>query len=294
MSGRPAKLKIHQPPNTKMSETIENEPTTESTGEYKGGIPLPSFPSSSWLKIGIDTAVASSQGYKNCEEAGAAGEQRKLRSATKKNVDPLAGKASSFLYSGTELNKTCIEGVRSLVDVYGDHLERTAHAAASISQNVTDASETATEAFYAVASSAEEVKETAKTLGEGISDLNKNINNVCIVANSMLTHTVHLLHEAVAELRMVNQNLKGIKDELGAQNTLTSSGGAGPDGFATASRSFISRSTRAAAKTVRISTCSSCGIPTIRGTGASKSCWGRSRCPPRFAPTRMMLTASAP
>ncbi|KAF6827221.1 hypothetical protein CMUS01_09105 [Colletotrichum musicola] len=54
----------------------------------------------------------------------------------------------------------------------------------------------------------------------------------------MLTHTVHLLWEAVAELRMVNQNLKGIKDELSAQNTLTSSGGAGPDGFASVVHGF--------------------------------------------------------
>ncbi|KAK2007953.1 hypothetical protein LZ32DRAFT_540900 [Colletotrichum eremochloae] len=55
----------------------------------------------------------------------------------------------------------------------------------------------------------------------------------------MLKHTVHLLQEAVAELRMINQNLKGIKDELGAHNTLISMGGASPDGFAPVVHGFV-------------------------------------------------------
>ncbi|KAF5593772.1 uncharacterized protein FSUBG_9680 [Fusarium subglutinans] len=73
---------------------------------------------------------------------------------------------------------------------------------------------------------------TAERVDQSISNLNKNIGGVRIMANSMMSGILQALEEVVEEVRMINHNLEGIKDELRAKNILVSSGGFGPDGFA--------------------------------------------------------------
>lgn len=168
---------------------------------------------------------------KDWNKGSAALAERKLYDAISGQVDSLSTDASSLLKSGTELNNTRATCVKEMARAYERHLDSTAHATASIRQNFEDVSKAATQASQSVSQSAGAVQQAAERTTATMENLDNCVGSVRIVAGSMVAIT-YLLKQAVDEMRQMNQNLKRIKDELSAQNTLTSSGGSGPDGFA--------------------------------------------------------------
>lgn len=169
---------------------------------------------------------------KDWSEGSAAKARQRLDNSIGKHVDPIAKKASDFLDTGKELNETCAKSVKRMVIAYEQKAHTLNHSAESMARNVQKVSGSVAKASEAVSSSTGVVEETARTMSESIHNLSQNIDGVFVRLNSSLGAITGLLSQAVAQMHVLNQTLRGIKDELSAQNTLISSGGSGPDGFA--------------------------------------------------------------
>ncbi|KAH6972609.1 hypothetical protein EDB80DRAFT_693501 [Ilyonectria destructans] len=194
----------------------------DSTGNDLYGLVPPA------VKYGIEGAKLALYARKEWNEGSAAKERQRLDHSIREHVGPIANDVSRLLDSGARANETYARCAEEITDT----IATTSKVADSIGRNVENITKSAVQASEDISSSAQAWKETAETTKGCVNNLNKNIGGVCIIAGSMFGSIVHALEEAVKEIRMINHNLQGIKDELRAQNTLVSSGGSGPDGFA--------------------------------------------------------------
>ncbi|KAG9508282.1 hypothetical protein J7337_001846 [Fusarium musae] len=170
-------------------------------------------------KIGASAVKDGVIVRKEWNEGSCAAEQQRLYRSIRNHVDPIAKDLSKVLDSGNTTIKAYEDGAKATTAT----MTTTSKAADSIGRN-----------FETITKSA-----TAERVDESISTLNKNINGVCIMANSMMSGILQALEEVVKEVRLINHNLEGIKDELRAKNILASSGGSGPDGFARVVHGFV-------------------------------------------------------
>ncbi|EXK23826.1 hypothetical protein FOMG_19418 [Fusarium oxysporum f. sp. melonis 26406] len=172
---------------------------------------------------------------KEWNEGSAAAERQRLDRSIRNHVDPTAKGLSKVLDSGNTTIKAYENGAKAMTAT----LATTSKVADSIGQNFDTITKSAAQTSGDISNTALAWQKTAERVDESISTLNKNISGVCIMANSMMSGMVQALEEVVKEVRMINHNLEGIKDELRAKNILVSSGGSGPDGFARVVHGFL-------------------------------------------------------
>ncbi|KAF5962534.1 hypothetical protein FBULB1_14074 [Fusarium bulbicola] len=186
-------------------------------------------------KIGASAAKDGVTVRKEWNEGSAAAERQKLYRSIRSHVDPIAKDVSKVLDSSNTTIKAYENGAKAMTAT----LATTSKVADSIGQNFDTITKSATQASEDISRTAVAWQKTAGRVDESLSNLNKNISGVCIMANSMMSGILQALEEVVEEVRMINHNLEGIKDELRAKNILVSSGGFGPDGFARVVHGFV-------------------------------------------------------
>ncbi|TDZ21672.1 hypothetical protein Cob_v005282 [Colletotrichum orbiculare MAFF 240422] len=106
-------------------------------------------------------------------EGTAAKKTGKLHERLGKQVDPLAKDLSGYLVSGRELNETCKTSVKQMAELCERNIGATTSA----------------------------VQDAARATTETMGPLNRNLDSVRVVADSMLSQVLYVLEEVVKELR---------------------------------------------------------------------------------------------
>ncbi|KAF5964681.1 hypothetical protein FCOIX_13297 [Fusarium coicis] len=191
-----------------------------------------------WVKAGIGIVKGGAKAVtvrKELNEGSAAAEQQRLHRSIRNHVDPIAKDLSKVLDSGNTTIKAYEDGAKAITTT----MTSTSKAVGSVGRNFETITKSAVHTSEDISRTAHTWQKTAERVDESISTLNKNIKGVCIMANSMMSGILQALEEVVEEVRLINHNLEGIKDELRAKNILVSSGGSGPDGFARVVHGFV-------------------------------------------------------
>ncbi|CAG9990316.1 unnamed protein product [Clonostachys byssicola] len=191
------------------------------------------------IKEGGEVVTSAINNRKAYHEGNAAKANTRLLGDLRGELPEFAREAHELLQTTTSLAKTaekCTEATAAthqrLAGAVIDASKVIEHNATIIADHVGQASHSMRLTNAAVVDAAVSIKDDVQAVAQTVGD-------VRILAGSTLSILGQGLERIIHQLQAINDNLKGIKDQLAAQNTLAAAGGSGPDGFARVAYGYV-------------------------------------------------------